>query len=622
MELVPAKRSKSKSISPIKQLFRAIKYNDPPTVEAMLNADPSLAQTYYQMPGFCKESVLPVHAAAAYGHVRCFKAVLKKTPNANALTKEQYNTPMHYAANVRVIEALYQYRGSSKKENKWGVTPFAAILFDKMTTLRVHCESSKEKLVRSLLLYWTHIDEKNSKGETLLHMAVTYDSIFGARFLLGQGARLDVYDANGQTPFDRVIQGKHNPEMLRLFEEYGMFFFPRLSIGALFNKNDVAFLNRWAPVLDFIHRKNRNKDMDKHHSSWMSSGLVCNKYGCIISDISQKDLERYFSSLTLCNIESLLQKKLSCAKNLILLGSPKDLCRVLKEHSFLTTYQDYIVQLIITAINENEKECLDVILDTIGNSKKLKNCVAEQHDNCGGTFLHLAVWCNNSDVLPCLIPHVDCLAKDMDDKIPLQIAMDGRQTECIRALRNVMARQYCTALFERDNARARKLLKQFFIYHKDPDFFYQEQDGFFFLCMLCQFNSQTSICSIQLLDCIEYLLDKGISITQEDAITGKPFLRVAIENKDFELAQLFLRRGSIVTNDVLKIKHIKMPQELDDDLRLTHKKQNCCVCCTHPDDLGTIPCKRKHNEFLCVGCHQEMRTELCPLCLESLIERS
>ncbi len=616
-----------------KQLFDAIRYNEQLTVRKITTTYPLLANSFRSLPVFHGETVSPLHVAAAYGRNICLKILLKNGADPNGKTYEHKNSPVHYAQNEPAIKLLQERGASITQENEQGLTPLCTVLFVQGTQLKQLCERKRAALARLLTPYLAYIDEKNSKGETPLHLAVRYGSVFGARFLFnyGYGASAGAYNNMGQTPFDGVVESyKRNPEMAQLFEEYGMFFFPQVTHEMLFDKTNMTmFLNRWAGVFEFVRKKNHDKCLRKYHSSVMSHGIICNEHGYIMSDVSQKDLECLFSAEIVSEIESFLYKIRNATLDLIDKQDHKALKKKFKRYPLLMTYHDGIEHFVSYSIKKNAMECLKTILGQLPCKADLQKSsiarwwgdlsVVEDH---GGTFLHLAVLCDSPLAIRMLKHHkVDCLYTDSAGKNPAMLAVELKKDECVKELREFMIHKYCAALEERDYGYARQLLEKLICYHCDPFLNFHEADGLLLLSMVCQPKSTSKISSIQLFHFAERFLKKGVSVIQPDIITKKPFLGLAIHRKDFQLATLFLDYGAIVTKDLLNNKNKRMPQELKLLLQQKFNEQLCCICADHPRCLSNIPCKNKHDEFMCKGCYHKLENnKTCPICRGGLNE--
>ena len=93
---------------------------------------------------------------------------------------------------------------------------------------------------------------------------------------------------------------------------------------------------------------------------------------------------------------------------------------------------------------------------------------------------------------------------------------------------------------------------------------------------------------------------------------------MAIDQKKFELAELFVQHGAIVSKDLLDQDDV--PKEFNNFLHQKCNERQCCACWEHPHDLSHIPCKEGHKESLCKTCYDGIRGEhkKCPMCLAFL----
>ena len=126
----------------------------------------------------------------AYGTIAY---LLQKGANPNF--KGLYgNTPLHLAMRATKI---YNVGGST----------------DRITAQKTYRSLSLQALMKAGAI----VSSLNDKGETPLHVATSWDNMFGAKFLLENGANINLKDQDGKTPLDYA----ESEEMIKLLKSHG-----------------------------------------------------------------------------------------------------------------------------------------------------------------------------------------------------------------------------------------------------------------------------------------------------------------------------------------------------------------------------------------------------------------
>lgn len=150
----------------------------------------------------------PLHLAASWGHTDCVKILLHIGCNANARNSNNM-TPLMVALNANEVQKMY---------------PAIVLLLPLTDVLE-----SDEVVIPPVLVggddfgqYVSHrISEHiEMKNETSLHAAVLCGSISDLRVLLFNGAKVDMYDATGFTPF-HLACSKSRLDMVKLMLNFG-----------------------------------------------------------------------------------------------------------------------------------------------------------------------------------------------------------------------------------------------------------------------------------------------------------------------------------------------------------------------------------------------------------------
>ena len=185
----------------MKELFEAIRANDPTKVASLVAADPSLAIFAAAIQGDCSqlEALLstnrslisalspdgwtPLHLAAFFGRLDAARLLLNKGAQVNARsTNQMENMPLHAAAAGRhadVIKLLLDHGASVNARQHGGWTP-----------LHAAAESGDVEIARTLVAAGADVQTRADNNQTALDLALTKARQGMVDFLEANGASL------------------------------------------------------------------------------------------------------------------------------------------------------------------------------------------------------------------------------------------------------------------------------------------------------------------------------------------------------------------------------------------------------------------------------------------------
>ncbi|VDK84921.1 unnamed protein product [Litomosoides sigmodontis] len=190
----------------------AIIANQQRVVESMIRMKPSLL-----LSDGCY-SLLPLHLAAAYGHINVLEVILKYSSDVNRITKA-YRTALHFA--------VERWNGNADKDMQRlsciqllvssGV-PLNIQDCDGMTALHLAAQTTQGQLPisNSKMKIVLQMKKSNMRLEELASTFRPQWPVAVMCFLIAQGADPQIRDRSGHLPFDLVTE----PSLKSLFEQY------------------------------------------------------------------------------------------------------------------------------------------------------------------------------------------------------------------------------------------------------------------------------------------------------------------------------------------------------------------------------------------------------------------
>lgn len=647
----------------VKKLHKAIKHNQRTVVKNMIINNPHLIKCYRQKKHFDREPVAALHVAAAYGF--CIKELLTHTADPNITTQVKKNTALHYVQTERGARRLLKAGAHVAQANVNGREPIHCALFGRdFSAVSMKTGAAIVGIAQLLFNAGVDINQKNKTKGTLLHRSIKHGLVYVVDFLLRSGIRTDECDSFGVTPFEQLIKQHslkqcRSGQMLEVFQKHGTFFFPQMTPALLFcapwdrlttADDSIAFLNNWARVFIYAWQKKRDNKPYGSESMPTRCGIMCNQHGCIVKDPCWKDLESYFTPSSAQIIKDTLDAQCKEALALINAGDCEKLENQLKKFPFICSYEEgFSFSMVVSAILHKDAKkglaCLNILLKYQLDSAIIKKSRVRWGEGSlinNGNFLHLAVFCNNPEVINVLMEHhVDYLTEDEHGKTPMSYAVEWKRDNCITALNKLITDRLLITYRSGDYKKSKRLLTQLTdcnvvmngngtLLHRMMDPLTVKTNMFIKLLVhqganpnFADYIGNSPLWSLMrnpfaTKDIFETLLNVGARVNLRCNITKKSLLQMATDQKEFELAELFVQHGAIVSKDLLDQEGV--PEELNKRLHQKFSERECCSCWEHPDDLSHIPCKEGHEESLCETCYDRIRGEhkKCPMCLAFL----
>lgn len=632
----------------VEKLFEAIQDDKPLIVESMIKERPHLIECYSEKKDF-SDHVLGLHVAAAYGNDACLAILLQHKADPNSMTKYKHNTPLHYIQTIKGANLLVCAGAKIDQENAQGRTPlWGVFMLDNHIDRRITKTIDVIRdLAQFLISEGVDINKKDKSFDTLLHCAMRHQCVHATELLLCNQADQDQPDGLGVTPLDMFIMDKQHDGIVQAFAKQGTFFFPKMSpVRPIVDNHE--FLNNWASVFSYINKK---KDMQDHFHFGSDivptrGGIMCNKYGCMVRNVSYKDLEQFFGQSTVKAIEDNLNEQ--CQKVIFLVnkGDHKTLRRKIERFPFVTDYRDVFTKLMIKEAIENNDDTvsLEILLNSLMNQTIINVMVLDWGPKLytqKGTFLHVAVFCKNVKAIKVLMSHkADCLLVDRQKRTPMIYAQTMNRQDCIKQLNELIIEQFLITFNRGDFTKSDQLLEQIIdcnivmnggntLLHNllhclnsqtkkyinalickgaNPEEL--NEDGESPLWHLMKFNKDAT-------DIFEELLRVGARVDRPSSKTHYSLLGLAVHLKKIDLVKLFLKYGALINK--------KMVEESIGDMKVLLQQafveQKCFVCNEHKDNLNDLLCKNRHlNKFICIPCYNRTHSDhnTCPFCSERL----
>ena len=142
----------------------------------------------------------PLHAASLVGHVDIMRWLLDHGAGVNALQEYQRWTPLHLAAGnlyPEAVQLLLDHNADINSRNEADNTPLCETIFKPISSR----EEKAVDVVRLLLARGADPNPCDRNHSTLLHQASSHGWPEVVRLLVSHGAKVDVEDEEGKTPF-------------------------------------------------------------------------------------------------------------------------------------------------------------------------------------------------------------------------------------------------------------------------------------------------------------------------------------------------------------------------------------------------------------------------------------
>ncbi|KAL3989932.1 Ankyrin repeats (3 copies) family protein [Acanthocheilonema viteae] len=176
--------------------------------------------------------LVPLHNACAYGHLVVAELLVKHGANLNAIDKWGY-TPLHEAAlkgKFDVCKLLLLSGADQKHKGRDGKTPLDVVkegaedvynlLRGDEAVLEAAKEGDVEKIRKIIIPATINCRDVRGRFSTPLHLAAGYNNLEVARFLLENGAEVNLKDKGGLIPLHNASSFGHL-EIAGLLIEYG-----------------------------------------------------------------------------------------------------------------------------------------------------------------------------------------------------------------------------------------------------------------------------------------------------------------------------------------------------------------------------------------------------------------
>jgi len=222
-----------------KMLFDAIIAKKPLLIKQTLHAAPQLINEGGQVLGCCGEEVMPLHAAAAYGHTDCVKILLEHGADPNERSDVCAHS-LFYARNVKTAKLLIQYGVEVDHKRyyheKWH-TPFFYALIPGQGLLEPPLVHNRSLAVAAVLLKaGAHINTTDEEKNNYLHKTVALGDYEAVEFLLRNDIKKNKQNRHGQTPLTLAVK-QNNSRLVQLLLSYDVQVFPSFALYGTSRKN-------------------------------------------------------------------------------------------------------------------------------------------------------------------------------------------------------------------------------------------------------------------------------------------------------------------------------------------------------------------------------------------------
>lgn len=157
----------------------------------------------------CTLNAQDIFDIARKGSVNQISELYKKNPKSiNQKDKRGYDplTLACYSGNTEVVKFLVAKVDNINGESKFG-TPLMAAVYKKDLAI-----------VTILLAHKVNVNATDKNGVSALHYATMFNDTKMAKKLINAGAKTDLKDNNGKTPYD-YIQSYKNEEIITLINK-------------------------------------------------------------------------------------------------------------------------------------------------------------------------------------------------------------------------------------------------------------------------------------------------------------------------------------------------------------------------------------------------------------------
>ena len=178
-----------------------------------------------------------LEVAAKNGRANVVSSLVSYGGDINGERQEFHRSPLYFASNSEVAEALIASGADVNGQDKLNITPLHFVTGDGAT-----------EAAKVLIKHGAKVNARNKWGETPLHWAAKRGQKDTAEFLLAAGADINARDSGGLTALNRTVQGDI-PVDETARKAVGRFLVSR---GAEYTISDAAWLGDVQKVLELL----------------------------------------------------------------------------------------------------------------------------------------------------------------------------------------------------------------------------------------------------------------------------------------------------------------------------------------------------------------------------------
>ncbi|MBL7765464.1 MAG: ankyrin repeat domain-containing protein [Chitinophagaceae bacterium] len=181
------------------------------------------------LTSFVTKAQAPIHMAAKEGKLEAVQKLLKSKPSLVNLKDDRGLTPLHHAAagNIDVVRFLVKKGAKINAQSKNGSTPlYVAARFGKTDIAKYLLENkaninatgeagsamhqavyrAPKELVELFLSYHPDLTLTESTGQTVMHVAATWNNYEIYPLLIAAGGNINQKDLKGNTPLHCTLE--------------------------------------------------------------------------------------------------------------------------------------------------------------------------------------------------------------------------------------------------------------------------------------------------------------------------------------------------------------------------------------------------------------------------------